>query len=87
MSEKINLSQIPTDELFAEIFSRYEIILISLCGYKGQQGELQATHHYRGSLHVLISECELLKDEIMEGHRENLKKIRCNIPHPGGSAG
>ena len=79
---EINITEVSTDTLLTEVFSRFEFILVSLCS-RDEDGNLQAIHHYRGPLHPLIAEIELLKDEILEGHRENIKEKRRDIHHPG----
>ena len=78
----MNLSNVSTEELLDEVFRRHECVAMSLCR-RDENKQIQAFHHYRGDLHLLLAEAELLKDEIMEGHRENLKNSRRNIPMPG----
>ena len=78
----MNFTDVPTETLLAEIFSRYDYVVVSLC--RLEDGEFRSEKHYRGPTNILIAECELIKDEILEGHRVQFKKLRRDIPHPGG---
>ena len=79
---EMNFTDVPTETLLAEIFSRYDYFVVSLC--RLEDGEFRSEKHYRGPTNILIAECELLKDEILEVNRENIKEKRFNIPVPGG---
>lgn len=74
----MNFTDVPTETLLAEIFSRYDYFVVSLC--RLEDGEFSSGKHYRGPTNILIAECELLKDEILTVHRENIKEKRLDIP-------